>query len=127
MKKNLGTWDKNMGENKMEEKLIKTDTIWYKIKSFFTKVFRKEEYTYETNKELPKMDLKTSLKEENLENERKEKLANELLLGGIGCSDLTEEELEEMKEYFTKDIKRLDAEILRTKQHILQMKKQLSK
>lgn len=57
--------------------------------------------------------------------DKKLALANKLLYGEIGVNELNENELDEMTEYFKKDIANIDAELLRIKQHILNMQQQL--
>jgi len=119
----------------MNNKLIRTDTIWYKIKSFFSNIFRKKELkqeNIETKQEnLQEVSNKTSFKEEVSyreeikELERKESVAQELLTGEVDCEDLTEQELDEMTEYFIEDIKKQEAELQRIKIHIMEMKRKL--
>ena len=48
-----------------------------------------------------------------------------MLCGEIGPSELNEKEVNEMTEYFKKDIQNIDNELLRIKQHILYMQKEL--
>ena len=50
-----------------------------------------------------------------------------MLCGEIGPSELNEKEVNEMTEYFKKDIQNIDNELLRIKQHILYMQKELKK
>ena len=65
---------------------------------------------------------------EKFEKEHKNHdLANKLLYGEIGPSELNEQEVDEMTEYFKKDIQNIDNELLRIKQHILYMQKELKK
>ncbi len=66
-------------------------------------------------------NLRQTLKEEN----DKRILANKLINGELGVCDLSETEVDEMTEYFMKDIQYLDNEMLRIKQHIIAMKQQL--
>ena len=66
-------------------------------------------------------NLRQTLKEEN----DKRILANKLINGELGVYDLSETEVDEMTEYFMKDIQYLDNEMLRIKQHIIAMKQQL--
>ena len=119
----------------MENKLIKTDTIWYKIKNFFRKIFfkqkketpiyeAKEEQNIETKKEafIEKIEYKKELEIQS----KKEEMAEKLRQGEIGVNDLTETEVDEMTEYFIKDIQEIDKELLRIKEHIISMKKKLS-
>ena len=116
----------------MNNKLIKTNTIWYKIKSFFKKIFIKKR-DININKLQEESNLKQkselfnniSVKEEIEENNRKKDLAEKLLYGEIGSSELTEEETDEMIEYFTEDIQKINNELERIRNHIISMKKEL--
>ena len=48
-----------------------------------------------------------------------------IIQGKPGTSELNETEVDEMIEYFTKDIQNIDNELLRIKQHILVMRQEL--
>ena len=84
----------------MNNKLIKTNSLWYKIKTFFKNIFLKK-----TNM--------TEKKEKALQTEQ------------IGISELNETEVNEMKEYFTNDIQSIDNELSKIKQHIIAMQQEL--
>lgn len=71
-------------------------------------------------------NLSDSLKKEMNENSRKKYLAQKLLYGEIGPSDLTEEEIDEMTNYLKKDIQEMDVELMKIRQHILQIKQQIN-
>lgn len=111
----------------MENKLIRTDSIWYKIKNFFKGIFMKKKIinTYQVQ------DQKTGTldnilqKEKIEENNRKMNLAQKLLEGELGSSDLTDVETDEMIDYFKEDIKNIDQELQRVKIHIIEMRKEL--
>lgn len=55
----------------------------------------------------------------------KQDMAKKLLYGEIGVSDLNENEVDEMTEYFKNDIKNIDNELIRIKKHILSMQQSL--
>lgn len=131
----------------MNNSLIKTDGLWYKIKKFFRNMFSGDKYNSrveikedsgdygnidKTNnivkndseiKESFKTDI--SYKEEIKEQNRKESIATKLLNGDIDSYDLSNEEVNEMTEYFMNDIEKQNKELQRIKEHIIQMKKQL--
>lgn len=118
----------------MNNELVKTDSFLYKIKMFFKKIFKTnktEIITQENNVQEEKQKniafedtlLKTEIQEQN----RKSLLAKNLLEGELNSSDLTDEETEEMIEYFKDDIQKIDNEILKIKAHILDMKRQMLK
>lgn len=48
-----------------------------------------------------------------------------MLYGVLGTSELNETEVNEMTEYFTKDIQNIDNELVKIKQHILTMRQKL--
>jgi len=111
----------------MENKLIKTDSIWYKIKNFFKGIFMKKKIinTYQVQEQ--KTDILDNIlqKEKIEENNRKKNLAQKLLDGELGSSDLTDVETEEMIDYFKEDIKNIDQELQRVKLHIIEIRKEL--
>lgn len=110
----------------MENKLIKTNTIWFKIKNFFRRIFKRKK----NNEAIEIIDntLKNTmtLREKMKEELRKKELAEKLLNNEIDVYDLTDEEVEEMTEYFVKDIEQLDTEINRIKNHIIEMQRQIN-
>jgi len=120
----------------MENKIVKTDTIWYKIRRFFRRLFSKKEKKLkqeiveelkqekqEDKKILFKQEI--TFREEIEEVNQKDKLAQELLDGKINCEELSDEEVDEMTEYFRKDIEKQEQELERIKKHILEIRKQL--
>ena len=116
----------------MNNELIPTNRLWYKIKKFFRSLFFKEKTytineinTIEEEKKNSNFTYVDNLKE-NFEKENNEKvLAEKLLYGELGTSELNETEVDEMIEYFTKDIQNIDNELLKIKQHIIYMQKEL--
>ncbi len=115
----------------MNNKLALTNGIWYKIKRFIKNIFMKKSFESSKEQILESQqtsnnsaytnDLRTKFEKEN-ENKA---LAEKLLYGEIGTIDLNEKEVDEMTEYFKKDIQNIDNELSRIKQHILAMQKEL--
>ena len=110
----------------MENKLIKTNTIWFKIKSFFRRIFKRKHSNEVTNLPDKTQDKILTLREKMKEELRKKELAEKLLNNEIDIDDLTDEEVEEMTEYFAKDIEQIDTEMNRIKNHIVEMQRQLN-
>lgn len=112
----------------MNNKLIKTNSLWYKIKTFFKNIFLKKKTIIEKQVQVSnngrfEQNLKAKF---NKENEKKD-LAEKLLYGEVGINELNETEVDEMTEYFTRDIEDIDSELLRIKKHILAMQQELKK
>ena len=109
----------------MNNELIPTNGLWYKIKNFFRSLFLKEKTytineinTIEQEQKNSNSIYDSNLKEKFEEENKKKVLAEKLLYGELGTSELNETEVDEMIEYFTKDIQNIDNELLRIKQHI---------
>lgn len=111
----------------MNNKLIRTNTFWYKVRNFFQSIFKKKQYNdeYKTQEDLKESKFSTSLRETIIEHNKVQSLANQLLGGELGCSELTDLQVDELIIYFKSDIKNLDNELLRIKRHIVEMKQQL--
>lgn len=110
----------------MNNELIPTNRLWYKIKKFFRSLFFKEKtYTINEINTIEQEQKDSNLKEKFEEENKKKVLAEKLLYGELCTSELNETEVDEMIEYFTKDIQNIDNELLRIKQHILYMQKEL--
>ena len=114
----------------MNNELIPTNSLWYRIKKFFKNIFFKEkeydtkdikDYRSSTSNNIINNNLKEKFEIEN----KKQDLANKLLYGEISTSELEDNEVDEMTDYFSTDIKNIDNELLRIQQHILNMQKQL--
>lgn len=112
-------------------KLIKTDTIWYKIKKFLYNIFNKKENNNKKEEKNVQKHINNkfqesiSVKKEIDKQNRKEKLALNLINADIDINDLTDEEVNEMIEWFKEDIEKQDNELKRIKAHILQIRKEL--
>lgn len=116
----------------MNSDLIPTNGLWYKIKKFFKNIFSKaklhnvdEVQTSKENQTYNNVIANDNLKEKFERDTNKQLLANNLLYGVLGTSELNETEVNEMTEYFTKDIQNMDNELLRIKQHILDIQQKL--
>ena len=110
----------------MNNKLITTNGIWYKIKNFFRNIFLKNNFVQNEELKIEKeLIANNNLKEEFEGKRRKKELAEKLLYGEIGPSELDDSEVDEMTDYFKKDIENIDNELLRIKQHIVAMQKEL--
>lgn len=114
----------------MENKLITTDGLWYKIKNFFKKFlfYKKNKLKISnenSNNNLPNSNFKKSIRDKFSEENMKQDMAKKLLYGEIGVSDLNENEVDEMTKYFKNDIKNIDNELIRIKKHILSMQQSL--
>ena len=116
----------------MNNELIPTNSLWYRIKKFFKNFFLKEKQS--SMKDIKSSENSTTnntitfndnLKEKFEMENKKHVLAEKLLYGELNTSELDENEVDEMTDYFTKDIKSIDNELLRIKQHILAMQKEL--
>ncbi len=112
-------------------KLIKTDTIWYKIKKFLYNIFNKKENNNKKEEKNVqkhidnKFQESISVKKEIDEENKKEKLALNLINADTDINDLTDEEVNEMIEWFKEDIEKQDNELKRIKAHIIQIRKEL--
>ena len=116
----------------MNNELIPTNGLWYRIKHFFRSIFSKEKEieikannSFQSNYSKITIINNDSLKEKYEIENKKQALAEKLVYGEINTSELTENEVDEMTDYFTKDIQNIDSELLRIKQHILAMQKEL--
>ena len=116
----------------MNNELIPTNGLWYKIKKFFKSIFLKEKSNSKNETGIINNEQRNSnlvcndnFKEKFEKEKEKKVLAEKLLYGELGTSELNESEVDEMIEYFTKDIQNIDNELLRIKQHILYMQKEL--
>lgn len=117
----------------MENKLITTNTLWDKIKRFFKGIFRKNKVGLQETDTLPSVqnlqntnaNFNNNLKNQFEKEKENQELAEKLLYGEIGASELNDIEVDEMTQYFINDIKNIDAELYKIKQHILYMKQKI--
>ena len=109
------------------------NNLWKKIKEFFRNLFGKNEKilalnssdNFQNEKENNNFAEQISMKEQLQKQEEKHKVAQKLLDYELSPYDLTEEEADEMTEYFIKDIEEKNRELERIKNHILSMRKEL--
>ena len=66
-----------------------------------------------------------SVKKEIDEQNKKEKLALNLINADVDVNDLTDEEVDEMIEWFKQDIEKQNNELKRIKNHVLQIRKEV--
>mgnify|MGYP004621331735 CR=1 FL=1 len=116
----------------MNNELIPTNGLWYRIKNFFKNLFFKEKESsvkyiksFENSTKNNTITFNDNLKEKFERENEKKVLAEKLLLGEIESSELKETEVDEMTEYFTKDIQNIDSELSRIKRHIIAMQQEL--
>lgn len=112
----------------METGLIRTDKLSYKIRRFFMNLFMKrnseraeetfEEIMNNTELELNKV---TSYKTEIQEVGIKQELARKLMKNELAINDLTEEEIDEMIEYFKNDIESKNVELESVKKELAEL------
>lgn len=112
----------------METELIRTDKLSYKIRRFFMNLFMKrnserveetfEEIMNNTELELNKV---TSYKTEIQEVGIKQELARKLIKNELAIDDLTEEEIDEMIEYFKNDIESKNVELESVKKELAEL------
>ncbi len=112
----------------METGLIRTDKLSYKIRRFFMNLFMKrnserveetfEEIMNNTELELNKV---TSYKTEIQEVGIKQELARKLIKNELAINDLTEEEIDEMIEYFKNDIESKNVELESVKKELAEL------
>ena len=112
----------------MNKRLIKTDTIWYKIKNSFNT--NKSDFINESSS-IEKIESQTfinnlSVKEEIENQNRKKAMANRIIKREISIYDLEDQEIDEMIDYFTDDIKNIDEELIKIKENIRRMKQELN-
>ncbi len=117
----------------MNNKLIPTNGLWYKIRNFFKRIFFREKSYGITETQITLEQQKSNnyvgsdnLKEKFERENEKKALAEKLLYGELGVSELNEIEVDEMTEYFTDDIQNIDNELLRIKRHIIAMQQEIN-
>ena len=102
-------------------KLIKTDSVWYRINSFFRNLFCFRKNNRKANSLVNKKVIKNEIDESAF----RKILAESLVNGEVVIADLTDKEVDEMIEFFIKEIEEIDGELVRKKENILRMKSNL--
>lgn len=110
----------------MNDDLITTNTLWYKIKKFFGKIFNLKHKGYRSQV-INNIDKSLNKEKFLIELNGGTSLANRLLSYEISTNELTEKEVDEMIEYFVNDIKGINNELEKVKQHIIAMQLELKK
>ncbi len=115
----------------MDKELIKTDTVWYKIKKFFKGIFSKEYKNENIHTE------KDYIKESNIDNSfiesisldksvesaiKKRNLANNLMNKKVSIENLSEYQVAEMITFFEKYIDSMDKQLTEIKEDIIKIK-----
>ena len=114
----------------MENQLIRTDGMMYKIKRFFRSFFFKRNSNIQEEVVNPvvqdiniELDKVISCKTEAQEKDIKEQLAQKLMKNELSIKDLADSEVEEMIQYFKADLKCKSEELANTKKLISELKK----
>lgn len=108
-------------------KLIKTDTLWYRLNNFFRNLFSFKSKLSKIEKDNKIMVNTKPIKIDIDESSFRKILAENLVNGEIVIADLTDREVEEMIEFFTKSIKEIDEELVKRKNNILEIKDKIKK
>lgn len=123
LRKNI-LW-KMKGRKKILEsnKLIRTDTLWYRINNFFRNLFSFKKKSINSEIQDEKVIINNKTVKINIDESNFRKiLAENLVNGDIVIGDLTDKEVEEMIEFFTKSIEEIDEELVKRKDNILRIK-----
>lgn len=108
-------------------KLIKTDFFWNKIKQFFRKIFN----IGVSKKSIVENQSCNCLEEENVSKKEIKKLGikndllTQVLKGDVDINSLTDIEIDEVTKELTLEIDKMDKEFERVKKNIVRMKKML--
>lgn len=119
-------------ERNTKKELIETNNIIYKVKRFFSNLIEKvfaPKIGYNSNEEIQVDELRDNISGMNLQvqeyqiNQNKIALAYKLKNNEIDVLSLSEEETEEMIEYFDEYIENKQKELKKIKANIEKMKK----
>lgn len=108
--------------------------LWNRIKNFFTILFGKKEKTLalktgnenSLNNEIDNKFIETiSIRDELKKQEEINQMAQKLLNNKVSPYELTEDETDNMTQYFYRDIEDKKKELENVREHILSMRKQL--
>lgn len=116
----------------MNNKLLKTNSIWYKIRKIFRTIFKKktelivDKSTSNIHTENNKKEFLDNIMIEQLTNEDYI-MAQKLLNNDIDMDDLTDEEIIKITEYFNRKTEEKEKELSRIKEHIIEMKNKVPK
>ncbi len=113
----------------MSKELIKTDTLWYKIKKFFKGIFSKNNNVMEESHyaeiDEDKNDFSQNIfLDKNVEEEIKRiTLANNLMNKKVNIESLSEKQVSEMIVYFENYINSMDRQLNEIKEDIIKIKR----
>ena len=107
-------------------KLIKTDTLWYRINNFFRNLFSFKSKFNKIEKDNKVMVNTKLIKIDIDESSFRKILAENLVNGEVVIADLTDREVEEMIDFFTKSIEEIDQELIKRKDNILKIKNKIT-
>jgi hypothetical protein len=100
--------------------LIKTNTIWYKLKRFFSKFLKKHEEKEKQYTEISNdfFENEISIRDEIEEKNKREKYLRKLLNNEIDINSLTEDEINKISEYIDDYLLELNKRLQDLKQKI---------
>lgn len=114
----------------MENQLVRTDKLLFKVKRFFRLIFIKNNSQFYQNNvqdiSESEIDLNKviSCKTTTQENNIKIGLAEKLIKNEFPIKDLTDEEIDEMIQFFKENIKNKSEELDELKKEIIELKKE---
>ena len=112
-----------------KRELIVTNTVWYKIKNFLKRLLKKTSNYYEKHSIKTKKDNNEFMKNISYRNElinlnTKKEIAEKLMNGQLNIIDLSNNEVNEMIEYFNIYISEINQKLSQIKKSIIgQLKK----
>lgn len=100
----------------MEKELIETKGLFYKIKSFFSKIFAKNKNTFINVKEEKSSSVEADFKEKIVikkdeEKERLLQLQEKFRRGELQQNDLSEEDIQKLADLYDEQIKEIEGKI----------------
>ncbi len=113
----------------MKNNIIKTDTIWYKIKNIFRNLFfnkKKDEFEVKKEKTNTQNDFKERIKTFDEEKERLIQLQEKLRNNEIEEKELSKEDINNLSILYDAQIYKLTQEINDNKAILEKLKKELS-
>lgn len=111
-----------------KKELMVIDTIWYKIYKFFRKIFKnRKQENYENRISIEKKDKQNFIRNISYVDEiekinRKENIAEKLIKNEISVNDLTDDEVDEMIQYFNKYIYEMNQKLKHIKKYIIDIR-----
>ena len=107
-----------------KRELIVTNTVWYKIKNFLKRLLKKTSNYYEKHSIKTKKDNNEFMKNISYRNElinlnTKKEIAEKLMNGQLNIIDLSNNEVNEMIEYFNIYISEINQKLSQIKKSII--------